>query len=157
MAGEMDGKYVVRGSQAECYVTIDGNRYNFAQAISLEATMDISKSSATAIGKTGKFNFGTTWEGSGTMTLHYNQSIMREIMYKFKELGTEVYFTIEVTNKSNDGIIGEQTIMLNNCSINGGTLTKFDSDSDYLDEDVEFTFDDWEMPKKFNQLPFMSA
>ena len=91
------------------------------------------------------------------MTLHYNQSIMREIMYQFKELGTEVYFTIEVTNKSNDGIIGEQTIMLNNCSINGGTLTKFDSDSDYLDEDVEFTFDDWEMPKKFNQLPFMSA
>ena len=73
-------------------------------------------------------------------------------MYQFKEQGTEVYFTIEVTNKSNDSIIGEQTIMLNNCSINGGTLAKFDSDSDYLDEDVEFTFDDWEMPETFSLL-----
>ena len=29
-------------------------------------------------------------------------------------------------------------------------LAKFDADADYLDEDVDFTFDDFEIPEKFN-------
>lgn len=154
----MSGEYVVRGNDAECYIKMpDGKRYNFAQAISLEATMDINKSKAPALGRSGKINFGSSWEGSGTMTMHYNQSIMRQILYQFKNSGTEIYFTIEVINRSNDSVIGNQKVYLNGCSIDGGTLAKFDADADYLDEDVSFTFDDWELDESFKELPFMKA
>ena len=38
------------------------------------------------------------------------------------------------------------------CNMDGGTLAKFDADADYLDEDMDFTFDDWELPEKFAPL-----
>ena len=39
----MKGKDTVSAQLAECYVTIEGNRYNFMQAIDLEAKMEKTK------------------------------------------------------------------------------------------------------------------
>ena len=38
------------------------------------------------------------------------------------------------------------------CNIDGGILAKFDADSEYLDEDMDFTFEDFSMPEKFKNL-----
>lgn len=148
----MKGQDVIKGSMATCWVTIDGNRYNFAHAISLEATMEKSKTTAPVLGKTGKVNITSTWEGSGSMTMHYNSSVMRELLYKFKETGEETYFEIQVVNEAPGSSVGRQTVILKECTIDGGILAKFDADADYLDEDIDFTFDDFEIPEKFAPL-----
>ncbi len=36
--------------------------------------------------------------------------------------------------------------------MDSGILAKFDAEGEYLDEEMEFTFEDWEMPEKFTQL-----
>ena len=41
------------------------------------------------------------------------------------------------------------------CNFDSIVLAKFDADADYLDEDVDFTFDDFEMPEKFKLLQGM--
>lgn len=145
----MKGKDVVKGSLAECWVTLNGIRYNFAHAINLEATMEKNKTTAPVLGKTGKVNIASTWEGTGSMTMHYNSSIMRQILYDYKESGEEIYFEIQVKNEAPGSSVGHQTVVLKECTIDGGIIAKFDADADYLDEDVDFTFDDWEMPEKF--------
>ena len=38
------------------------------------------------------------------------------------------------------------------CNIDGGILSKFDADGEYLDEDMDFTFEDFKMPETFNIL-----
>jgi hypothetical protein len=38
------------------------------------------------------------------------------------------------------------------CSSKGGILAKFDADAETLDEELEGTFDDWEMPETFSLL-----
>ena len=43
----MNAKDAVSASLAECFITIEGNRYNFMQAINLEAS--IEKRARTAI------------------------------------------------------------------------------------------------------------
>ena len=146
------GKDVIKGSLAECWVTIDGNVYNFAHAINLEATMEKNKTTAPVLGKTGKVNITSTWEGSGSMTMHYNSSIIRELLYKYKETGEETYFEIQVVNEAPGSSVGRQTVILKDCTVDGGILAKFDADADYLDEDMDFTFDDWELPEKFAPL-----
>lgn len=153
METTMKANDVIKGSLAKCYITIDGNRYNFANAINLEATMEKNKTTAPVLGKTGKVNITSTWEGTGSMTLHYNSSEMREILYSFKETGAETYFEIQVENEAPGSTVGKQVVILKQCTIDGGVLAKFDADADYLEEDVDFTFDDWEMPTKFNALP----
>ena len=56
MANIMNAKDAVAASLAECYVTIDGNRYNFMQAINLEASIEKTKTEVPILGKTGKGN-----------------------------------------------------------------------------------------------------
>lgn len=52
---------------------------------------------------------------------------------------------------------GSQTITLQ-CNIDSGVLAKFDASSDsYLDEDVSFTFDDFDMPKEFQEIIGLAA
>lgn len=151
----MNAKDVLCASMAECYVTIDKKRYNFMQAINLEATMKKTKSEVPILGKTGKGNRSTGWNGTGKATFHYNSSVFRELLYKFKEKGEDMYFDIQITNEDTTSAVGRQTIILKDCNLDGGTIAKFDATSKFLDEDYSFTFEDWEMPEKFKMLSGM--
>ena len=152
MANIMNAKDSVSASLAECFVTIDGNRYNFMQAINLEANFEKTKTEVPILGKTGKGNKSTGWSGSGSATFHYNTSIFRELLYKFKETGEDIYFDIQITNEDPTSAVGRQTVILKDCNMDGGILAKFDADGEYLDEDMDFTFEDFEMPEKFTTL-----
>lgn len=151
----MKAKDAVSASLAECFVIIDGNRYNFMQAIDLEATFEKQKTEVPILGKTGKGNKSTGWKGTGTATFHYNTSIFRELLYRYKNTGEDIYFDIQVTNEDPTSSVGRQTVILKDCNIDGGILAKFDADADYLDETLDFTFEDFEIPEKFNMLPGM--
>lgn len=141
---------------AECYVTIGENRYNFMQAINLEAKFEKTKSEVAILGKTGKGHKTTGWNGTGSATFHYNTSIFRKMMEDFKNTGNDVYFDIQITNEDPTSAAGRQTMVLLNCNIDGGILAKFDADSDDpLDEDMDFTFEDFEMPETFKTLDGM--
>ena len=148
----MNAKDVVSASLAECFVTIDGNRYNFMQAINLEANFEKTKSGVPILGKTGKGNKSTGQKGTGNATFHYNTSVFRELLYRYKNTGEDIYFDIQVTNEDPTSSVGRQTVILKDCNLDGGILTKFDADAEYLDETIDFTFEDFEIPEKFSLL-----
>lgn len=151
----MNAKDAISASQAECFVTIEGSRYNFMQAINLEANFEKTKSEIPILGKTGKGNKTTGWKGTGSATFHYNTSIFRQLLYRYKETGEDIYFDIQVTNEDPTSSVGRQTVILKDCNVDGGILAKFDADAEYLDEDMDFTFEDWEMPETFKLLTGM--
>lgn len=151
----MNAKDTVSASLAECFVTIEGSRYNFMQAINLEAKMEKNKTEVPILGKTGKGNKATGWKGTGKATFHYNTSIFRELLKRYKDTGEDVYFDIQVANEDPTSTVGRQTIVLKDCNIDGGLLAKFDADAEYLDEDMDFTFEDFDMPEKFSLLDGM--
>ena len=124
----MNAKDAVSASLAECFVTIGDNRYNFMQAINLEANFEKNKTEVPILGKTGKGN---------------------------KATGEDVYFDIQVTNEDPTSSVGRQTVILKDCNMDGGLLAKFDADAEYLDEDMDFTFEDFEMPETFSLLAGM--
>lgn len=140
---------------AECYVTIDGRRYRFMQAINLEASIEKVKAEVPILGKTGKGNKAAGWKGTGSATFHYNTSIFRELLKRYKDTGEDVYFDIQVSNEDPTSKVGRQTVILKDCNIDGGVLTKFDADAEYLEEELEFTFEDFEMPETFAPLAGM--
>lgn len=148
----MKAKDSISAKLAECFVTIDGNRYNFMQAINLEANFEKTKSEVPILGKTGAGNKSTGWTGSGSATFHYNTSIFRMLMLRFKETGEDIYFDIQITNEDPTSNVGRQTVILKDCNIDGGTLAKFDADGEYLDEDMDFTFEDFSIPETFKLL-----
>ena len=149
----MDALDAVAGSQASAYVTLaDGNRYCFMQLYSFESSMEINVAEVPILGRTGKGNKPTGWTGIWNGTAHYNQSIFRKMMLEYKRSGYLPPFDIQVTNEDPTASVGRQTIILKNCLMKGGTLAKYDASSETLDEDIEGTFDDWEMPESFSLL-----
>ena len=151
----MHARDSVSASLAECFVTIEGERYNFMQAINLEATMEKNKTEVPILGKTGKGNKATGWQGTGSATFHYNTSIFRKVMKKFKETGEDIYFDIQITNEDKTSTVGRQTIILKDCNIDSLPIVKFDADGEYLEDEFDFTFEDWEMPEEFAMLDGM--
>lgn len=151
----MNAKDTISASLAECYISIGDDRFNFMQAINLEASIEKIKSEVPILGKTGKGNKATGWKGTGSATFHYNTSIFRELLANYKKTGQDIYFDIQVTNEDAGSGAGRQTVILKDCNMDGGILTKFDADAEYLDEDMDFTFEDFEITESFNVLPGM--
>ena len=107
------------------------------------------------LGKTGKGNKSTGWSGSGSATFHYNTTIFRDLLKRFKETGEDVYFDIQITNEDPTSAVGRQTVILKDCNLDGGIIAKFDADADYLEDQFDFTFEDFEIPEKFAVLQGM--
>ncbi len=148
----MRGRDSVSAKLAECFVTIDGKRYNFMQAIDFEAKFKKNKTEVPILGKTGKGNKSAGWTGTGKATFHYNTSIFRQLMLQYSQTGEDVYFEIQVTNEDPTSASGRQTVVFMDCNVDGGLLARFDANGEYLDEDMEFTFEDFKMPETFTDL-----
>ena len=69
--------------------------------------------------------------------------------------GEDVYFDMQITNDDPTSDAGRQTVVLIGCNIDGGVLAKFDADGEYLDEDMDFTFEDFKIPEGFTLLKGM--
>ncbi len=135
----------VSGICADCFITVEGTRYHFLQAISLEAraAKDLSMSNG--------------WKGCGALRFYYNTSLFREMMERFKNNGEDVYFDIQIINEDLTSAAGRQEVILKRCSIRQGTLAKFDADPDNgcLEETIEFAFRDFEIKKSFRHIDGM--
>ena len=148
----MRAKDSISASLAECFVTIGTRRYNFMQAINFEAKFEKTKSEIPILGKTGKGNKSTGWKGTGSATFHYNTSVFRQMLAQYKDTGEDAYFEIQVSNEDPTSAAGRQTMIFIDCNVDGGIVAKFDADSEYLDEDMDFTFEDFKMPEAFKDL-----
>lgn len=154
----MLAKDAVSAKMAQCFITINGSRYNFMNAKNVEAKITRTKTKVSILGKMMKGNKTTGLEGSGKAAFYYNTSIFRKALQEFKKTGQDFYFDMQITNEDPTSGVGRQTIVLVNCNLDDMILTKFDIDSDdALDEEINFTFDDWEMPEEFAVLDGMEV
>lgn len=149
----MSSKDTIIGSQAECYVEIDNKLYNLFNVIKFEAKIKKNKTKVPILGKISGGNRSTGCDYTGTMTLHYNMSIFRKLMEKYKDELEDAYFNMYVTNEDKTSNAGRQTVSLFGCNLDEMTLASFDaSSSDILQEDVSFTYEDYKLSEEFKLL-----
>lgn len=140
MAQTMHARNAVSAKMAECYVTIDGNRYNFMSAINVEVTFEKNKTEVAILGRMNKGHKSTGSSITGSAEFHLNTSIWRELAERFQNSGEDVYFDMQITNEDPTTEIGRQTIVLHDCNWDSVTLAAFDADSDdVLTESIDFT------------------
>lgn len=157
MAQTMQARNAVSAKMAECYITIDGNRYNFMSAINLEVTFEKNKIEVPILGRMNRGHKATSSSITGSAEFHLNTSVWREIAYKFQETGEDLYFDMQITNEDiTASDVGRQTIILYDCNFDSVTLAAFDADSDdVLTESMDFTAERFEMPEKFTEMDGM--
>lgn len=143
----------ISGKEGTAYAKINGNNEELFFAKTIEATVEYAKSEVKSIGRrmTGHKVMGMS--GSGSMTLYYFTPLFRSLLKQYKETGIPPYFDLVVENNDPASPAGKQTVLLMDCSLDSVILTKLDGDSDDpLDEDVDFTFEDFDILQEFNKV-----
>lgn len=147
---EMDA---ISGKHAKAFITINGQVEELFYARSLEATIEKNKSDVPVLGKTNVGQKAVGWTGSGTMNIYYVTSLFRRLMLDYIKTGRDFYFDITVSNEDPTSAAGRQTVVLKNCNLDSVVAASFDITSDEaLNEDVSFTFDDYDILEQFTPL-----
>ena len=143
----------ISGKAGRAYAKINGNNEELFMAKTIEANVEKNKSEIKAIGKRMTGHKTTGANGSGSMTLYYMTPIFRAMIKQWKETGVDVYFDMVVENDDQESSAGKQSTLLIGCNLDSVVLAKLDGDSDdALDEDVDFTFEDFDILTPFTKI-----
>ena len=143
----------ISGKEGRAYAKINGNNEELFMAKTIEANVEKNKSEIKAIGKRMTGHKTTGANGAGSMTLYYMTPLFRAMIKQWKETGVDVYFDMVVENDDQESSAGKQTTLLSGCNLDSVVLAKLDGDSDdALDEDVDFTFEDFDILTAFTKI-----
>lgn len=143
----------ISGKQAKAFATINGRVEELFYARSLEATIEKNKTDIPVLGRTGVGKKAAGWNGTGTLNIYYMTSLFRELTLDYVKNGRDFYFDLQVVNEDPASSVGKQTVVLKNCNLDGVIAAKFDITSDdMLEEEVAFTFDDYDILDRFQDL-----
>lgn len=151
----MNAKDAVYGSLAECFITLEGNRYHLMNITEFESKWETSITDVPILGKVGMGHKAAGGKGTWSGTAHYNQSIFRKMADTYQKTGVMPYFEIQVTNEDPTSAVGRQTIIHHDCLCDTFTLAKFQAGEELLEEELSGTFESWDMPEAFAPLPGM--
>ena len=143
----------ISGREGRAYAKINGNNEELFFSKSVEASVEKSKSEVKAIGKRMTGHKTTGANGTGSMTLYYLTPLFRQMLKEWKDTGADVYFDLVVENDDPASVAGKQSVLLMGCNLDSVVLAKLDGDSDDpLDEDADFTFEDFDILEAFNKI-----
>ncbi|WP_379130935.1 phage tail tube protein [Paenibacillus sp. sgz500958] len=141
----------ISGQEGRAYAQIGTRAVEMFYVKTLEATVEKQKAEVKTLGRRGVQHKATGWSGSGSMTIFYMTTEFRQMMLDYMHTGIDTYFDIVVTNEDPSSSIGAQRIMLKGVNLDSVIMASLDTESDALEEEVSFTFEDVEIEKAFNQ------
>ena len=149
----MNENDAISGKHAKAFITINGQVEELFYARSLEATIEKNKTDVPVVGKTNVGQKAVGWTGTGTLNIYYVTSLFRRLVRDYIKTGRDFYFDLTVSNEDPTSAAGRQTVVLKNCNLDSVIAAQFDATSDDpLNEDISFTFDDYDMLEQFAPL-----
>lgn len=141
----------ISGQEGRAYSTINGQVEEMFYVKKLEATVEKSKAEKKTLGKRGTQRKATGWSGKGSMTIYYTTTLFRQMMLKYIKNGVDTYFDVQVVNEDPGSTIGRQTVVLKGVNLDKVIMATLDTESDSLEEDIEFTFEDVDILDSFKK------
>ncbi|MBP1990210.1 phage tail tube protein [Paenibacillus eucommiae] len=148
----LQAKDTISGQEGRAYTTINGVVEEMFYVKTLEATIEKEKAEIKTLGRRGTQHKATGWSGSGSMTIYYTTSKFRKMMTDYISKGKDTYFDITIVNEDPTSSTGTQRIILTGVNLDSVIIAKLDTESDALDEDIDFTFEGVEIKDSFNAL-----
>lgn len=138
------------GKEGEVFIKIGGRRYNCMHVTEIEALVEYEKGEVKRLGArmTGhKINgMAGTYKGKG----YYRFDELRMAAEAYKNGAAAPIYEIEITNYDKSSTAGLHRVVLKDCMPDSDVLAKVNAGEEFLEEDIEGTFDDFEIVKKFS-------
>nr|WP_319487240.1 phage tail tube protein [uncultured Caproiciproducens sp.] len=139
----------IASSEGKAFVTIGGRNYDLFFAKKIEAKITKNKEDVKAIGKRSVGSKATSWKGSGTLTVHAVTSLFKQMFVDYANGGLDQFFSLQVTNEDPSTSYGRETKILTGCNFDEIDIAALDSDDNFLELELPFTFDGVELLEKF--------
>lgn len=148
----INAKDLINSAQGTAFVTIEGRNIEMFYLKNCDATIDFDVADLKVLGKrmTGHKVIGMS--GSGSMTIYAVTSDFIKLADTFKKSGKTPYFQMKVSTEDPESKVGRQTIMLFDVVPASIPLFGMDIDDPIIEQDIDFTFDDYDAPEKFKQV-----
>lgn len=141
----------ISGKEGTAYIRYDGKNEELFSARSIEAKIELTKGAVKCIGRRMEGSKVTGMKGTGTLKIYFGSPLFSKLIGDYKETGKSLYFDLVIENSDSASSAGTQTVLLRDCSPDGFMLAKLDGDSsDPLEDEISFTFEDYEYINKFN-------
>jgi len=144
-------KDTISGAEGRAYATINGNVELMFYLKKWEAKAEKKKTEGKTIGNRATQHKAVGWNGTGTMTIYYVTSLFRKMILDYIKTGKDIYFDVQVVNEDSTSSTGKQTIAIKGVNIDSSIVAKLDVDSEVLDEEVAFTFEDYDILDEFSK------
>lgn len=151
----LNSNHLINGGSGMAYIRKDGKRFQAANVNSVDASVEFEKMEKKALGKRMTIHKITSGSGSGTLNMSYMGSVFRDALLEWRKTGKQPYFDLDLTNDDPSTPHGRQTVVLYNCLPDEITLSMLDSEGEELEEEIPFTFEDFDIPEKFKLPDFM--
>lgn len=142
----------VNGREGVATAEIDGEVIELMELANINIKIEKTKTEFKAMGTRNTQNKTTGWKGTGSANVRYLSTRWAKLMLKYVKQGIDTYFTIVVTNEDPGSATGKQVIQVLGCNLDSLDIAKLDIDSDILDQDIDFTFNDFNVLEEFNKL-----
>ena len=139
----------ISGQEGRAYATINGQVEEMFYIRTLEATIEKQKTEVRTLGRRGVQHKASGWNGTGTMTIYYVTTLFRQLMLDYIRNGRDVYFDITIVNEDPTSSIGRQTVVLKGVNLDSVMAARLDTETEVLDEEISFTFDDVDIMDSF--------
>lgn len=149
----MDSKYAVNAKLAECYVTMDSQRINFGQAINLEARLEPQIQEVPILGRVNMGHKPSGAVGTGSLTSYFNTALLIRMAHQYQETGVMPMIDIQSTNHDEATGLGRNTVILRDVYFESLLIAAFDAEGEFLQQDMDFTFERFDYPEQFAPLP----
>lgn len=153
MVNIMQSQDAISAKEGLVYVTIEGRVLEYAELIKIKAEVKYLKADVKAVGKRMKGSKIVGGEGTGSMTVHYHRPENRAMALEYVKTGKSPVMDIQAINADITSRAGKQTALLKNVIPDGAVIVELDGDSDdLLEDEIEFTFDDFDFLETFNAI-----
>lgn len=142
----------VNGREGVATAEINGQIVELMELANITITVEKNKTEFKAMGTRNTQNKTTGWTGTGSATVRYVSSRWAKMFEEYVKTGKDTYFTIVVTNEDPGSATGKQVIQVLGCNLDGMDIAKLDIDSDVLDQDIDFTFSDFNVLEEFKSI-----
>lgn len=140
----------LNGKSGSAVMTVDGENHELFQMKKFQSDAEFQESDFKVVGTTlvQKKTTGVTL--MGTMTIYYGSPYFIKLLQDYLKTGKLPYFTLQITNDDPGTTVGKQIVALYNCKLSKVPVAMLDADSDWLEEEVSFSYTGLEVLNYFN-------
>jgi len=151
----MNAKDAVSAKLATIYWIQGNRRKRLMQAKNLKASAEKKKVKVAILGRQSEGNKSVGLSYSGSLTIYQNTDLFTEMMLELQKTGVDQYFDLLVVNDDPTSAAGERIVTLKDCNIDNADLALFDADGEFNEQELNFTFESFDINQKFQELAGM--